>query len=127
MEHISQQEATDLVWKEHEVAHLGAWKVFKALGRKGYKIPYSFVRMTLKGCEICAKFREEKMRDQWHSLLYSDEPGGVVYVDFTGPLLPGCGGVKYIQCIVDSATRVAHATKHKTADAMAAIKGLDQG
>ena len=115
----------DLIWKEHKVAHLGSWKVYKALRRQGHKVTLRQVQKELKTCEICAQFMEDRPRDEWHSLLYSTEPGGVVYVDVIGPLPPGRGGVKYIQCVVDSATRLSNATKHKNTEAMTLLKGLD--
>ena len=102
----------ELIWKEHRIAHLGSWKVFKSLRKKGLRIPLKIVKKVLRKCEVCARFQEERPRDEWHPALQSLDPGGVVYADFIGPLPPGKGRVEYVQCIVDSATRMGHATKH---------------
>ena len=60
------------------------------------------------------------------SVLYSEDPGGVVYADVIGPIKKGKGGVRYIQCIVDSATRRAQATKHRTTSSLSLLKGMDR-
>ena len=62
-------------------------------------------------CEICAKFRQELPRSKWKPVLYSGNPGEVVYADVIGPLPTGRGGFKYIHCIIDSATRMSKATR----------------
>ena len=123
---VQKQQMRDLIWEEHRIAHLGSWKVYKALRRKGHKVSLRQVRKELQTCEVCAQFLEDRPRDEWHSLLYSTEPGGVVYVDVIGPLPTGRGGVKYIQCIVDSATRLSNATKHKNTEALTLLKGMDE-
>ena len=69
--------------------------------------PRNLSNRNYRGYSICARFREMRPRDNWHSVLYSEEPGGAVYVDVIGPVHKGRGGVRYIQCLVDSATRKA--------------------
>ncbi len=65
-------------------------------------------------------------RDNWHLVLYSKEPSGVVLANVMGPVQKGRGGVRYIQCLVDSATRKAQATKHKNMQSVTILKGMDQ-
>ena len=93
---LSVPQMVEIIWKEHRVAHLGAWKVFKSLRRRDIKIPLKLIQRTLRNCKTCVQFREDRPRDEWHPLLQSLEPGGVVYVDVIGPLPPGRGGVEYI-------------------------------
>ena len=123
-QYIPESVMRDLVRQEHLRGHLGAWKVYKALRRQGYQIPMTFVRKELIRCETCARFREEYPRDKWHAIQYSDKPGAVVYVDFIGPLPPAPGGIRYIQCIVDSATNLASATSHRTPNGESAVEGV---
>ena len=85
-----------------------------------------FVRQEINKCETCTKFRVERPRDKVHSVLYSEDPGGVVYDDVIGPVKKGRGGVRYIQCILDSATRKAQATKHRSTTSLNLLKGMDQ-
>ena len=122
---ISEGEMEQLVWDEHLIAHWGAWKVYKAMRRKGLKVTMKMVRKVTDMCEVCAKFRGELPRDVWHSVLYSEKPGEVVYADVIGPLSPGRGGVKYIHCIVDSATRLAKATKITNTSSTRIVRDLE--
>ena len=84
-----------------------------ALQRKRFSIPYRLVDKICKTCEICAKFRPEVARSKWRPVLYSDNPGEILYLDVIGPLSTGRGGFKYIHCIVDSTTRLSQADKLK--------------
>ena len=125
-EMLPEAEMRNLVWREHLKAHLGAWKVYKALRRQGYRIPMKFVRRELAVCEICAHFKEERPRSEWHPLLYSRIPGEIIYADVCGPLPPGIGGIQYIHCVIDSATSMADATKIRILQAQNVVCGLDQ-
>ena len=113
------------VWDEHLKAHWGAWKTYQALRRQGLKVKMKTVKKIVGMCEICAKFRGEFPRSAWHPLLYSEVPGEVVYADVIGPLMPGRGGVKYIHCIVDSASRLSSVTKMKNTSSARILKILD--
>ena len=108
---IDEGELEQKVWGEHLVAHWGPWKVFHALRKKKDPVPMRIVKKVCDMCEICAKFRQELPRSKWRPVLYSENPGEVVYADVIGPLPTGRGGFKYIHCIVDSATRMSRATK----------------
>ena len=108
---IDEGELEQKVWSEHLVAHWGPWKVFHTLRKKKDPVPMRIVKKVCDMCEICAKFRQELPRSKWKPVLYSENPGEVVYADVIGPLPTGRGGFKYIHCIVDSATRMSRATK----------------
>ena len=58
------------------------------------------------------------------SVLYSENPSGAVYSNVIGPVKKGKGAVRYIQCIVNSATRRAQATKHRTTSSLNLLKGM---
>ena len=108
---VDEGELEQKVWNEHLVAHWGPWKVFHALKKRGDPVPMRIVKKVCDMCEICAKFRQEFPRSKWRPVLYSEVPGEVIYADVIGPLPTGRGGFKYIHCIVDSATRMAKATR----------------
>ena len=122
---LSTAEMEEIVWEEHLVAHWGAWKVYKALRRKGYRIPMRIVKKITDMCEVCAKFRGEVPRDGHQPAMHSLQPGGVVYADVIGPLPPVRGGAKYIHCIVDSATRILKVDKLKVVNSARIIKSFE--
>lgn len=80
------------------------------------------VKKICNMCKIYAKFRQEFPRSEWQSLLYFEKPGEIVYEDVIGLLPPRRGGVKYIHCIIDSATRVAKDSKLKVLNTRNIIK-----
>lgn len=83
------------------------------------------VKRIVGMCEICAKFKGEFPRSEWHPLLYSENPGEVVYTDVIGPLPPGRREVIYIHCMINSATRMAKVLKIKIASTSKIIRILD--
>ena len=123
---VSEAEMEQQVWDEHLIAHWGSWKVYKALRRKGLRVPMRIVRKITDMCEVCAKFKGEVPRDVWHPLLYSEAPGEVVYADVIGPLPTVRGGSKYIHCIVDSATRLAAVSKMRNVSSAQIVRSLER-
>ena len=121
---MSKREMKRKIWEEHKVAHLGPWKVWKALKRQDYHVPLKLVRSELKFCQICAKYRDEYPRGKWRSLLYSENPGEIVYADVIGPLPTGRRNNRFIQSVIDSATRLGNATAHVNNDVASLIRGL---
>ena len=106
--------------------HWGAFKVYHALRRQGIPASWKLVKEICATCEVCAKFRQQMKRREWSQLPYSTVPGHTLYLDVVGPLIPRRGGVRYIQCIVDSATRMSAASKMRritTANVIRALEG----
>ena len=122
---LSDGDKEQIVWEEHLVAHWGAWKVYKALRRKGYRISMRIVKKVIDMCEVCAKFRGEYPREGHQPVMHSLKPGEIVYADVIGPLPPVRGGAKYIHCIVDSATRIAKVDKMRTITSTRIIKSFE--
>ena len=105
-EHWSKADLERETWDEHLLAHWGAFKTYKALRRRGILVTWEIVRDICATCEICAKYRDPMMHLDFGQPSFLLEPGHTVFTDVLGPVVPGRGGVQYIQCIVDSATRV---------------------
>ena len=120
------EEKENAIWEEHLKAHWGPWKIFHALKGKGMKIPFYLVNKTVDQCEVCAHFKDARPRSKLRPLMYSINAGEIVYADVIGPLPPGRGGVQHIQCIVDSATRLAATTKMKRTESSNIIKGFEK-
>ena len=96
-----------------------------ALKRQGIAVSLERVRKELRLCGICARFRPQFRRRKWGKPLYSEIPGHTVYADFIGPVTPaGIGGHRYIQCIIDSATRRVHATTLHSTHTRSTLKGI---
>ena len=123
---VHEQELEQMVWEEHLKAHWGTYKTYLALKRKGINIPHRIVDKICRTCEICTKFRPEVARSKWHPVLYSENPGEVIYMDVIGPLPTGRGGFKYIHCIVDSATRLSQADKLKVVNSAKIVSILKE-
>ena len=83
------------------------------------------VKEICRECEIYAKFRSQNPRSKWHSVLYSEKPGEVIYVDVLGPLPIGRGGFKYIHCIVESLTKLSKTMILKVIDSVKVIKAIE--
>lgn len=105
--------------------HWGTYKTYMNLKRKGINIPYVIVKEVCKECEICTKFRPEVARSKWHQVLYSENPGKVIYADVIGPLPTRRGGFKYLHCIIDSATKMAKVEKLRIINSKKVILSLE--
>lgn len=101
-------------------------KVYHALRRKGHKIPFRLVKRIVQECEICARFRPAVPRRPWGQPPFSKIPGHTVFADVIGPLPVGRGGIRYLHCIIDSATRVADAVPLKTTQSTGIIRALNR-
>ena len=101
-EQVSLEALARLVWDEHLKAHWGAFRIYHALRRQGIPASWKFVKVICATCEICAKFRRQMKRREWSQPPYSTIPEHTLYLDVVGPLIPGRGGVQYIQCCLRS-------------------------
>ena len=124
-ERMSSEAMAQLVWDEHLKAHWGAFKVYHALRQQGIPTSWKLVKEICATCEICAKFRQPMKRREWSQPPFSVIPGHTLFLDVVGPLIPGRGGVQYIQCIVDSATRMSAAIKVRRVTTANVIRGLE--
>ena len=122
---VNDGDLRQLVWQEHLKAHWGPKKVFWALQRNGTPVKMEIVKEICNECEICAKFRPERPRSKWHSVLYSEKPGEVVYADVIGPLPTGRGGFKYIHCIVESLTKMSKTKILRGVDSIKVIEAFE--
>ena len=122
---VTEGDLKQLVWQEHLKAHWGPKKVYWALQKNGTPVKMEIVKEVCSECEICAKFRPERPRSKWHSVLYSEEPGEVIYADVIGPLPTGRGGFKYIHCIVESLTKMSKTKILKVVDSVKVIEAFE--
>ena len=70
------------------------------------------VLSELKFCKIYAKYRCKYPRGKSRSLLYSENPGEIVYADIIGLLSTDRRNNKFIQSVIDSATGFGNASAH---------------
>ena len=122
---ITEGELKQLVWQEHLKAHWGPKKIYWALQKNRTPVKMKIVKEICDECEICAKFRPERPRSKWHSVLYSERPGEVIYADVIGPLPTGRGGFKYIHCIVESLTKLSKTKILKVVDSVKMIEAFE--
>ena len=106
--------------------HWGARKTFWALQRKGSKASWEMVQKVCKLCEICAQFRHRREKAPFGQPFFSREVGHTVVGDVVGPLPTGKGGMRYIHCMVDSATRLGDAMKLRDVTAASILRALQQ-
>ena len=89
-------------------------------------MPQKLVDEVVQDCQICARFKKVHPRGPWHQPPYSLVPGHTVYMDLIRPLERGRFGMKYIQCIVDTATRFGGAWRWRTSTGRNVVKGLNE-
>ena len=82
------------------------------------------VRSVCATCEVRAKFRVKMPCQPWGQTPSSRVLGHTVYGDIIGPLTKGRGGVAYVQCFVDSATRMGGAYKLRSTHSAGIIRGI---
>lgn len=106
---LSDGELEQKIWDEHFGAHWGPFKVYKSLKKSELPITMKKVKKIIDICKICAKLKGDSPRSEWHPLLYSEELGEVVYANMIRLVPTRRGGMKYIHCMVDNATRMSKA------------------
>ena len=123
---VHQISVWDEILKEYMKGHWGARKTFWALRRKGISAPWEMVQKVCKLCEICAQFRHRRAKAPFGQPFFSSEPGHTIFDDVVGPLPMGKGGMRYIQCMVNSATRLGDAMKLRDVSAVFILKALQR-
>ena len=113
-----------LAWEEHCEGHWGPYKVRYAQRQKGHFVPFSIVKQMCSQCELCAIFRPLAVRREFGQPPVSLKPGHTLFVDIVGPF-PEARGYEFIQCIVDSASRVVGACAIRSTDSSEAIRALE--
>ena len=120
------QEVAQKIWSEHLKSHWGAFKTYKALRRQGVQVTWSMVKDICNMCEICMKFKEPVRHLDWGQPPFSLVPGHTLFADVLGPLVPGRGGVRYVQCVIDSVSRLSMAFKMKSVSSEGVIQGFER-
>ena len=85
--------------------------------------------MVKKVCrlfKVCAQYRHQRANAPFGHPVFSLEPGHTLFGDVVGPLPMGKGGVYYIYCLVDSATRLGDAMKLRDTSVASILKALQQ-
>ena len=116
-------ELRQLAWEEHCTEHWGPYKVRHALHRKGLAVPWDIIKQMCSQCEICAAFKPLAIRRSFRQPSFSLVPGRTLFIDIVGPL-PEEGGLEYIHCIVDSASRMMDAVAISSVDTGEAMCAL---
>lgn len=119
---VNQISLWDEIWDEHMKFHWGVFKTYCALRRKGSKATWNMVKRVYETCEVCAKFRHWRAHVKFGEPPYSLEPGHTLYV--VGPLVYGRGGLQYIHCLVDNATRMGDAMALRSINSRSVIRVL---